>query len=644
MPWKFTCLLPAVVVVLTALAPPSTAAEAPTFNRDIAPIFFSKCAGCHHDGGIAPFALTGFRDAKKHAKTIAQVTAVPAMPPWPPEPGHSEFIGARRLTDGQIATIAQWVKTGMKEGAERDLPPPPTFRNDWKLGPPDIIVTPPKAFPLPADGPDIYRNLVMAYEATANRFVRAVEFQPGNSAAVHHAFVLVDESGDARRLETLETLPGFPGMLAGRGARSPGGFVSWQPGHDPVEVPEGMAWPLKKRSDLVLQLHLRSTGKPEQVQPRIGLYFTDQPLTRPNIVLLLRPATIDIPAGEASHPVEASYQLPTTNYQLASDVTLIGLSPHLHYLGKEARGWAELPDGTRQELIHIKQWDFNWQGHYRYVKPVALPRGTTLRMRFTYDNSTHNPANPNHPPKRVQYGLQSVDEMGELWFWVETRTPSELQTLRRDYFGTWGLADKVAINEALLKRDPKDAGSRTELAVALYALGKIDEALAHLRQAIADDPKTQRAYYALGTLFVKRGELVDAVTAFTHAIEIDPNDAKACNNLGAVLLSLGKAAEAIPHFESALRLDPDDSLARESLAKARAAVGDAAKRQRPASSLRLHIHPDVNVRGAAEIPNHVWTFQLPDIPDAIVADVLILVECHVQVLDARGFDILDGFV
>ena len=553
------------LVLFAGIARAGAAADAPTFNRDIAPILFAECIECHHDGGVAPFSLTTYREVKKRARTITRVINERLMPPWPPEQGHGDFLNARHLTDAQIGLIVRWVQTKMPEGRAGDLPARPAFHDGWQLGTPDLIVTPPKAFSLPADGPDVYRNLVMPYAAAGNRFVRAVEFRPGKTSAIHHAFVLVDESGDARRLEGLETEPGFPGMLAGRGAHAPGGFVSWQPGRQAAEVPDGMAWLLKKGTDLVLQLHLRPTGKPEAVQPAIGLYFTDSAPTRPNMMMLLRSTAIDIPPGEASYSIESSYKL-------TEDVSVIGIAPHLHYLGKEAHGWAELPDGTAQELIYIRQWDFNWQGDYRYVNPVTLPKGTTLRMRFTYDNSARNPANPSKPPKRVLYGLQSADEMGELWFWLETKTTAELQSLQRDYFRTWGLADKVAVNEALLSRDPKDAVSRTELGVALSAMGRIEEALTQLNQAIADDPKTQRAYYALGTLRAKRGETAEAEAAFARAVEIDPNDAKAQNNLGAVLLSQGKAAAAIERFEIALRLNPDDALARQSLERARAAL------------------------------------------------------------------------
>jgi mono/diheme cytochrome c family protein len=539
------------------------AANAPTFNRDVAPILFRQCAECHHTGAIGPFSLTSFREAKKRAKLIAEVTKSRYMPPWPPEPGFGEFANARHLSDAEIATIERWARTGATEGAARDLPAVPQWPDGWQLGVPDLVLTQPRAFELPAEGPDIYRNFVLPNAATAEHFVRAVEFQPGKNGAIHHAFLLIDESGDARRLESLETQPGFPGMLAGRGAHAPGGFVSWQPGRRPVEAPEGMAWPLRQGADLVLQLHLRPTGKAERIQPRIGLHFTDQAPTRPYMLMLLRSTSIDIAPGVSDYAFESSYQLPV-------DVSVVGIAPHLHLLGKEARGWAELPDGGRVELIFIKQWDFNWQGEYRYVQPVALPKGTTLKMRFAYDNSEKNARNPNHPPRRVQYGLETTDEMGELWFWLETKTAAELATLEREHFGTYGLRDKVAVNEALLRRDPKDASVRTELGVGLAAMGKTQEGITQLRQAATDDPKAQRAFYALGTLLAKMGELGEAESALTRATEIDPRDAKAQCNLGMVLLNSGKAAQAVERFEAALRVTPNDALARQGLEKARA--------------------------------------------------------------------------
>jgi tetratricopeptide (TPR) repeat protein len=159
--------------------------------------------------------------------------------------------------------------------------------------------------------------------------------------------------------------------------------------------------------------------------------------------------------------------------------------------------------------------------------------------------------------------------MGEMWFWLETKTAAELATLQREHFGTYGLRDKVAVNEALLRRNPNDAGSRTELGVAFAAMGKTEEAIRQLQRAVIDDPKAQRAYYALGTLLTKIGELSAAEAALTRATEIDPRDAKAQCNLGTVLLNSGKAGQAVERFEAALRVTPNDPVARDGLEKAR---------------------------------------------------------------------------
>ncbi len=562
--FRFSSILSCLVLLIATPFPRALlAVNSPTFNRDIAPIVFGQCVVCHHPDGVGPFSLTNYREVKKRAKLIARVTASHYMPPWPPEPGTGPFIGERRLNADEIGMIARWARGDLAEGAPADLPPIPPWPVDWQLGKPDLIATLPAPYPLPADGKDVYRNFVLPNVVPANRFVRAVELRPGDTRAIHHSFILLDETGDARRLDKLDAEPGFPGMIAGRGARMPGGFLSWQPGRGPVESPSGMSWLLPRGADLVLQLHLRPTGKPEFIQPSIGLYFTQEPPTRPYQILLLRSTAIDIPAGAGDYAIEAAYQLPV-------DVSVIGLLPHMHYLGKTAHGWAELPDGTRRDLLLIKDWDFNWQGDYRHTQPVALPQGSTLKMRYTFDNSTRNVRNPNHPPKRVQYGLQSSDEMGELWFWLETKTEAERATLQRDYDFTWALPDTITQSEALLRRDAKDAATRTELGASLATLGRSVEALEQLRQAVADDPNTQRAWFVLGTILLSKGRMTEAEAALTRAVALSPDDADAQTNLGSVLAHRGKIAPAIACFEAAVRLKPDHRTAREGLQKARA--------------------------------------------------------------------------
>ena len=537
---------------------------APTFNRDVAPIIFGNCIVCHHPGGIGPFNLADYREVRKRAKTIAEVTASRFMPPWLPEHGALEFVGERRLTDAQIATIGRWWKAGAPEGAKADLKAKPVWSDEWQLGKPDLVVTMPAPYTLPADGRDVYRNFVLPDVVPADRYVRAIEIRPGNARVVHHVALLLDTTGDARARAARETEPGYPGMSAGRGAGRPQGhLLTWQPGKRVLPVPAGTAWVLRGHSDLVIQSHMRPSGKPEQVQMSVALYFTDEPPVREAFVALLRSTELAIPPGEKDYAIESEYTL-------AVDVEVVGVFPHLHYLGKEVRGWAELPDGSRQELITIRQWDFNWQGDYQYATPPILPKGTKLRMRCTYDNSAGNIRNPHQPPRQVYYGPQTSDEMGDLFFQLLPRNAADLAVLRKDYFANYGLRDSIGFARAMLRHDPRDADSRTDLGAALVRSGKADEGVLELRKAVEDDPKAARAHYVLGQVCASRNDLAGALAALSRSVELDPNDPSAHNDLGYLLIVAGRRDEAIAHLEKALALNPGDALARRNLEKARA--------------------------------------------------------------------------
>jgi tetratricopeptide (TPR) repeat protein len=278
---------------------------------------------------------------------------------------------------------------------------------------------------------------------------------------------------------------------------------------------------------------------------------------------MLRSVTIDIAAGATDYAIESSYKLPV-------DVEALAVQPHMHYLGKQVHAYAELPTGAQQELILIKRWDFNWQGDYRYKAPIFLPKGSTLRMRYTYDNSEGNVNNPSRPPRRVTYGLDSSDEMGELALQLLPLRADDLAVLKRDFLKNWGLADNIARARAMLRRNPKDAENRTALATSLAASGRTAEAMKEVQQAIMDEPTFARAHYILGQLFLGQNDAPNANIALKRAVELDPANASLQNDLGWVLLASGDVAAAIEHLERAVQLNPADDLARQNLAKARA--------------------------------------------------------------------------
>ena len=520
-----------------------------TFNNDIAPILFRHCAGCHRPGETAPFSLLTYQQVKARANDVVAVTARRYMPPWLPEHGGPALADARRLTEDEIGVIHQWKEEGAAEGSARDLPPLPRWTEGWQLGMPDLVAELPAAYTLPAEGRDVYRNFVIPLSLPARRFVRAVEFKP-NSKVFHHIFVRFDRSRQSRRLDAQDAEAGFGGMSLPPGAESPGGhFLSWQPGRGPARSPAGLAWPLEANSDLILQAHLQPSGKPELVRPSIGFYFTDQAPTNTPFKVVLGSMDIDIPAGSPNFEIQDSYVLPV-------DAQVLAVLPHAHYLAKQMQGTAVLPSGETRSLLNIKEWDFNWQSDYRYLEPIQLPKGTRLGMRFTYDNSIQNVRNPHQPPVRVRYGLQTTDEMGELWLQLLPRNTNELRALQAD-FERRLVREILAFNALMLRQNPTNAHAHVQYGKALVALGRRDEALPHFRQAVQIDPDQEEGHYHIGVLLMDR-DLASAEKSFVQTVRVNPENFKARNNLGLVLMSLNRDAEAEAQFRAALELNPND--------------------------------------------------------------------------------------
>lgn len=493
------------------------------------------------------------------------------MPPWQPEAGYGEFEGDRRLSVQEIGLFQQWAKEGAIEGEEKELPPRPVWTAGWELGSPDLIVELPEPYELRAEGRDVYATFAIPLTTTNRHFVRAMEFHPRNRA-VHHASVLVGQGKVPSRGAGSEAGGGSLGMDLPSSAQTPEGhFLSWQPGRSTYFSPSKAPWMLPKGGHLVVQLHLNPTGKRELIQPEIGFFFTDEPPSQALFKFRLESREFTIPAGASNFVVEESYRLPV-------DLHVLGVNPHAHYLGRDLYGYALLPDGRRAELIRIKNWDFAWQGDYRLKEPLKLPHGTVLHMRFTYDNSEQNPRNPFHPPKPAGYGMQTVDEMAELWIQV-TASPEVLGTLAEDLKPSI-LRKNLATYRYRLRTNPADGGALTQLGATHLALGEINEALTYLRAAAQMDASLDEPHYYLGLVHRSRNELEAARSEFERAIALNPVSHKAYGNLGLIALQSGKADLAEAQFRQALKLNPDDALARKMLAELRKARKDSSPRSK----------------------------------------------------------------
>lgn len=400
---------PLLLCTVVLFAVPARGAEV-TFSRDIAPLVQQHCAGCHREGGGAPFILRDYASVSRKAGTILQVLEDRFMPPWHAIGGDIPLVEDRRLSEAQIALFRQWHAAGRPEGNPADLPPPRTFPADWHLGEPDLVLTMDAAYELPAEGPDIYRNFVLPTGLTAGRHLKAVEYRPSSPQVVHHALFYVDSKGRCREVDAADPAPGFAEMPIGEGTgRSLGG---WVPGTTPRRLPEGLAHTLPAGSDLVIQIHFHLTGKPEREQSRLGLYFTDTPPERLFTSIQLPPVFgaftgMDLAPGAEEVVVTDSFELPVA-------VRAFAAQPHSHYRGKSLAMTAHLPGGESLRLLNIPAWDMNWQEEYRFAREVALPAGTRLESRIVWDNSAANARNPVVPPVRVRWGFESFDEMGSV--------------------------------------------------------------------------------------------------------------------------------------------------------------------------------------------------------------------------------------
>jgi Flp pilus assembly protein TadD len=543
---------------------------------------FENCAVCHHSGGSAPFSLVTYEDVKKRAGQIAEVTKSRYMPPWlPDENSHGEFVGERRLTEQQITNLRLWSEQGKLEGIRTDLPPAPKFNEGWQLGQPDLIVKMPKPYTLRAGGKDVFRNFVIPIPLTKTRYVRAVEILPGNKTIVHHANILIDRAQSSRVQDGKDGAPGFEGMTVAIESERfdpDSHFLFWKPGTPPYSEAKNMTWQLDKGADLVLNMHLQPSGKPELIQASIGLYFSDTPPTKfPMLLQLERDGKLEIPAGKKDFVVTDEYRVPT-------DLDLLGIYPHAHYLGKDIEAVAAFPDGTKRELIRIKDWDINWQSVYHYVKPVFLPAGTVVSMRWTYNNSTENVRNPNQPPRRVVAGNNSSDEMSHLWLQVlprgeDDKRPILQESMMRHWIEKYPadftahfnlgavlqssdrLEDAIIEYQSALKSKPDDPATLNSLGTTFQMMGRFDDAIRQYREALRAKPDYVSAHYNWGNSLLAQEKPTEAITHFQEVLRVNPDDADAHSNLGTAYLLLGDEVHAAEHYEQAIRLNPDHPLA-----------------------------------------------------------------------------------
>ena len=374
---------------LAAVAQPT---EAVGFDA-VAGVFRSRCAGCHTEGGAAPFALRTFEQARAWSSSIRRAVASGAMPPWHADPRYGEFANDRRLPAAEKAKLLAWIDGGSRPAAAAATAPQPASedRGSWRIGVPDLVVELPREVVIPAAGDVPYHGYRVETGLAEDVWIQAAETLPGNPAVVHHIIVQA-----------------FPGVNAaappaGGDPRTAGDLGGYAPGTGPLVMPPGVGRRLPAGAVIDFQMHYTPTGRVETDRSRIGFVLAAEPPRYESQTALCSTPFLWIPAGESDVRFEAEYLFPRES-------RLLSLRPHMHLRGDTFEFRAEYPDGRSEILLRVDGYDFNWQTTYRLAEPKPMPAGTKLRCVATYDNSGAKPGNPD-PSRDVSWGRETTDEM-----------------------------------------------------------------------------------------------------------------------------------------------------------------------------------------------------------------------------------------
>lgn len=381
--------------------------------KDVAPIFYSRCTSCHHEGGGAPFSLTNYSGAFNNMYSIQSELQNNTMPPWHPDTTYSRFLYERLITQSEKNDILNWINAGAPAGDTTLAPAPPVFPQYKLFGTPDLVLKIP-TFVSKASSADTYVCFVLPTNFTQDRILRAFEIVPGNPGIVHHVVTMVDTTNSVST-DTSGSCYNPPGDF-GIGGYVPGDAPTVLPGEAPLKA--GIRLP--SGSKIVMQMHYPQGTAGQSDSTQIRMYF--YPVNEPGV----RNISVETPLQNWSLFIPAnSTQTYTVQTNVPSDVSVISAAPHSHKVCTKIINYAFKNNDTIP-LIRINNWDFEWQGSYTYKNPLKIPAGYKLFSSHFYDNTTNNPDNPSNPPQLVTAGPNTTNEMLFDGFqWMDYQTGDE---------------------------------------------------------------------------------------------------------------------------------------------------------------------------------------------------------------------------
>jgi hypothetical protein len=391
----------AAFVALPAMASAQT--HNVTFHEDVLPVLQQRCQGCHRPGEAAPFSMLTYKDARPYAAAMKRAVVSRKMPPWHADPSVGHFGNDRRLSDAEIETISRWADAGAPEGDPAKAPRPLAFLDGWNIGQPDKILEMPEPFPVPANGTIDYQWIVMPTGLEKDTWIQGVEVRPGDRSVVHHVIAFYRRPGSKWLIDAKPGIPTPKGSGDSEAGMSDGAIGGYVPGLPAAKLAPGRAIFLPAGSDIVLQVHYNATGKATTDRTKVGIVFARADVAERSFQLGLANGSFVIPPGDPNYKVDA-------DVTIDSDVRVVGFTPHMHLRGKSFEFRAVFPDGSREVLLRVPKYDFNWQLTYDLAQERVFPKGTKFEATAIFDNSPGNPFNPD-PKASVRFGDQTWDEM-----------------------------------------------------------------------------------------------------------------------------------------------------------------------------------------------------------------------------------------
>lgn len=359
-----------------------------TYAREISRLLDKHCIECHRPGAIGPFALTSYEDAAGWADMLAEVVSDERMPPWNANPRYGHFSNARGMTDEEKQLLYDWAEHGAPQGDPAELPEPRTFVDGWRLSrkPDQIVAMAEEPFQVPEKGIVDYKYFVADPGFTEDQYISAAEVIPGDPSVVHHVIVYVSPPRDRRNDGT-------------------GWLTSYVPGLQAMEFEPGRARLITAGSKFVFQMHYTPNGKATEDLTKVGMIFADPEEVEEEVYTLAAAQPMfQIPPGAKSHRVDSFIKW------FPKGSKILSLSPHMHVRGKSFRFAAVYPDGKRELLLDVPNYDFNWQHGYKFAEPLEIPEGLVVHCIARFDNSEDNLSNPD-PTATVRWGDQTYEEM-----------------------------------------------------------------------------------------------------------------------------------------------------------------------------------------------------------------------------------------